>query len=55
MTADVDSAIAEVFINRDVGDKTKGDLSALCARKFRCQGQLTFLGTLVMIRQADIA
>ena len=40
----VDSAIAEVSINPDLGDKKKGDLSALWVHKFRCQGQLYLLG-----------
>jgi mRNA-degrading endonuclease RelE of RelBE toxin-antitoxin system len=44
MAGEVDSAITEVSINPDVGDKKKGDLSALWVHRFRCQGQLYLLG-----------
>jgi len=40
----VDSAIAEVAQNPDIGEKKKGDLSDLWVYKFRCQGQLYLLG-----------
>ncbi|MEN9680217.1 MAG: hypothetical protein RLZZ627_110 [Pseudomonadota bacterium] len=40
----VDSAIAEVALNPDIGEKKKGDLSDLWVYKFRCQGQLYLLG-----------
>jgi mRNA interferase RelE/StbE len=40
----VDSAIAEVALNPDIGGKKKGDLSDLWVYKFRCQGQLYLLG-----------
>lgn len=40
----VDSAIAEVGLNPDIGEKKKGDLSDLWVYKFRCQGQLYLLG-----------
>jgi mRNA-degrading endonuclease RelE of RelBE toxin-antitoxin system len=44
MAGEVDSAITEVSINPDVGDKKKGDLSALWVHRLRCQGQLYLLG-----------
>lgn len=44
MIGAVDSAIAEVANNPDIGDKKKGDLSELWVHKFRCQGQLYLLG-----------
>ena len=44
MAGEVDSAITEVSINPDVGDKKKGDRSALWVHRFRCQGQLYILG-----------
>ncbi|NBS17135.1 MAG: type II toxin-antitoxin system RelE/ParE family toxin [Gammaproteobacteria bacterium] len=40
----VDSAIAEVALSPDIGEKKKGDLSDLWVYKFRCQGQLYLLG-----------
>mgnify|MGYP006281635507 FL=1 len=40
----VDSAIAEIALNPDIGEKKKGDLSDLWVYKFRCQGQLYLLG-----------
>jgi mRNA interferase RelE/StbE len=40
----VDSAIAEVALNPDIGEKKKGDLSDLWVYNFRCQGQLYLLG-----------
>ena len=40
----VDSAIAEVALNPDIGEKKKGDLSEFWVYKFRCQGQLYLLG-----------
>ena len=43
MIGAVDSAIAEVANNPDIGDKKKGDLSELWVHKFRCQGQLICL------------
>ena len=40
----MESAIAEVALNPDIGEKKKGDLSDLWVYKFRCQGQLYLLG-----------
>ena len=40
----VDSAIAEIALNPDIGEEKKGDLSDLWVYKFRCQGQLYLLG-----------
>lgn len=39
-----DSAIAEVALNPDIGEKKKGDLSDLWVYKFRCEGRLYLLG-----------
>lgn len=44
MIGAVNSAIAEVANNPDIGDKKKGDLAELWVHKFRCQGQLYLLG-----------
>jgi mRNA-degrading endonuclease RelE of RelBE toxin-antitoxin system len=44
MVGQVDSAVAEIASNPDVGMKKKGDLSELWVHKFRCQGQLYLVG-----------
>jgi hypothetical protein len=36
MVDQVDSAVAEIASNPDVGEKKKGDLSELWVYKFRC-------------------
>ena len=41
---DVDAAVAAIAANPEVGDRKKGDLSALRVYKFRCLGQLYLLG-----------
>jgi mRNA interferase RelE/StbE len=41
---EVDGAIEVVADNPDIGEKKKGDLSALWVYKFRCLGQLYLLG-----------
>lgn len=42
--AEVDTAVEAVAQNPDIGEKKKGDLSALWVCKFRCLGQLYLLG-----------
>jgi mRNA-degrading endonuclease RelE of RelBE toxin-antitoxin system len=42
--AEVDTAVEAVAQNPDIGEKKKGDLSALWVYKFRCLGQLYLLG-----------
>lgn len=42
--ADVDSAVDEVRQNPEIGERKKGDLSALRVFKFRSAGQLYLLG-----------
>ena len=44
VAADVDEAVGEVARNPDLGEKKKGDLSALWVYKFRSLGQLYLLG-----------
>lgn len=44
LVADVDSAVAVVAQNPDMGEKKKGDLSHLWVYKFHCNGQLYLLG-----------
>ena len=44
IAADVDSAVDAVVNSPKIGDKKKGDLSALYVYKFRSQGQLYLLG-----------
>jgi mRNA interferase RelE/StbE len=44
VAADVDKAIGAVAQNPDLGEKKKGDLSALWVYKFRSLGQLYLLG-----------
>lgn len=41
---DVDTAIAEVAANPDIGERKKGDLADLYVHKFRCREQLLLLG-----------
>ena len=42
--ADVDSAVDEVRLNPEIGERKKGDLAALRVFKFRSAGQLYLLG-----------
>jgi mRNA-degrading endonuclease RelE of RelBE toxin-antitoxin system len=42
--AEVDAAVEAVAQDPDIGEKKKGDLSALWVYKFRCVGQLYLLG-----------
>ena len=44
IAADVDAAVDAVVNSPKIGDKKKGDLSALYVYKFRSQGQLYLLG-----------
>lgn len=44
VAADVDKAVGVVAGNPDLGEKKKGDLSALWVYKFRSFGQLYLLG-----------
>lgn len=44
VVTEVDGAIEVVAGNPDIGEKKKGDLSALWVYKFRCLGQLYLLG-----------
>ena len=44
IAADVDAAVDAVVSSPKVGDKKKGDLSALYVYKFPSQGQLYLLG-----------
>ena len=44
IASDVDVAVATVESSPKIGDKKKGDLSALYVYKFRSQGQLYLLG-----------
>ncbi len=44
IAADVDAAVDAVVSSPKVGDKKKGDLSALYVYKFRSHGQLYLLG-----------
>ena len=44
LVTEVDGAIDVVADNPDIGEKKKGDLSALWVYKFRCLGQLYLLG-----------
>ena len=44
VAADVDQAVGMVAQNPDLGEKKKGDLSALWVYKFRSLGQLYLLG-----------
>jgi mRNA-degrading endonuclease RelE of RelBE toxin-antitoxin system len=44
IAADVDAAVDAVVSSPNVGDKKKGDLSALYVYKFRSHGQLYLLG-----------
>ena len=44
IAADVDAAFDAVVNSPKIGDKKKGDLSALYVYKFRSQGQLYLLG-----------
>ena len=44
MFGQVDSAVAEIASNPDVGEKKKGDLSELWVHKFRFPGQLYLVG-----------
>lgn len=44
IASDVDLAVATVESSPKIGDKKKGDLSALYVYKFRSQGQLYLLG-----------
>lgn len=44
VVADVDKAVGVVAQNPDLGEKKKGDLSALWVYKFRSLGQLYLLG-----------
>lgn len=44
VVADVDTAIAEVAANPDIGERKKGDLADLYVYKFRCREQLLLLG-----------
>jgi mRNA-degrading endonuclease RelE of RelBE toxin-antitoxin system len=44
IAADVDKAVGVVARNPDLGEKKKGDLSALWVYKFRSLGQLYLLG-----------
>ena len=44
LAADVDTAIATVAADPDIGERKKGDLAALWVYKFRSQGQLYLLG-----------
>lgn len=44
VAADVDTAVAEVAANPDLGDHKKGDLAALLVYKFRSHNQLYLLG-----------
>ena len=44
LAADVDTAIATVAANPDIGERKRGDLAALWVYKFRSQGQLYLLG-----------
>ena len=42
--ADVDSAVEDVIINPEVGERKKGDLAALRVHKFHSGGLLYLLG-----------
>jgi mRNA interferase RelE/StbE len=44
LAADVDTAVATVAADPDIGERKKGDLAALWVYKFRSQGQLYLLG-----------
>jgi mRNA interferase RelE/StbE len=44
LAADVDTAIATVAADPDIGERKRGDLAALWVYKFRSQGQLYLLG-----------
>lgn len=44
LIVEVDAAIGDVAQDPDVGEKKKGDLAQLWVYKFRCMGQLYFLG-----------
>lgn len=44
VVVDVDAAIFEIAVKPDIGDRKKGDLSALYVFKFKSQGQLYLLG-----------
>jgi len=44
IVADVDSAVDEVRLNPEIGERKKGDLAALRVFKFRSGGQLYLLG-----------
>jgi mRNA-degrading endonuclease RelE of RelBE toxin-antitoxin system len=44
IAADVDAAVDAVVNSPKIGDKKKGDLSALYVYKFRSQGHLYLLG-----------
>ena len=43
MVAEVDTAVAMVAENPDIGTKKKGDLAELWVYKFRCLGQVYLL------------
>jgi mRNA-degrading endonuclease RelE of RelBE toxin-antitoxin system len=44
LAADVDTAVATVAADPDIGERKRGDLAALWVYKFRSQGQLYLLG-----------
>jgi mRNA-degrading endonuclease RelE of RelBE toxin-antitoxin system len=44
LAADVDTAVATVAADPDIGEGKRGDLAALWVYKFRSQGQLYLLG-----------
>jgi len=44
LAADVDTAVATVAADPDIGERKRGDLATLWVYKFRSQGQLYLLG-----------
>jgi mRNA interferase RelE/StbE len=44
LAADVDTAVATIADDPDIGERKKGDLAALWVYKFRSQGQFYLLG-----------
>ncbi len=44
VAADVDTAVAAIAEDPDIGEKKKGDLAQLWVYRFRSQGQLYLLG-----------
>lgn len=44
LAADVDTAVATVAADPDIGERKRGDLAALWVYKFRSQGQIYLLG-----------